>query len=180
MRQKTPDILGNVMRERRYQNDSQNDSHHDNKSQSKHSDETPSNNVDKSQSHNVDMSTNHYDDLDLSNNINIPISNNSAISPRSQDIISPNSNEDMTSNHNVTKSTSRKIKKERSTFYFSKKLLKDLDKCWVKVRDMRGDRKISRSDIVETALEVFVHGLLKEKEDSQLFIRLKGKKEIED
>lgn len=45
------------------------------------------------------------------------------------------------------------VLKEKATFNLSKAVLSDLEDCWIEIRKMRGDKKISKTDIVEQALE---------------------------
>ena len=45
------------------------------------------------------------------------------------------------------------VLKEKATFNLSKDVLADLEEVWVEMRKLRGDKKISKTDIVEQAIE---------------------------
>ena len=45
------------------------------------------------------------------------------------------------------------VSKEKATFNLSKWLLEDLDNTWIELRQARKDKRISKTDIVQFALE---------------------------
>lgn len=53
------------------------------------------------------------------------------------------------------------ITKEKVTFNISRNVLEELDDCWIKIRKMRKDRKVSKSEIVESAILDAIEGFKK-------------------
>lgn len=90
-------------------------------------------------------------------------------------------NDVITESHNAGKPAKHNaIKKEKATFYLSKKIGNELEKCWMKIRTMRGDKAISKTDIVEQALEEIIEGFNKTKTESQLYRKLLCHKAIKE
>lgn len=69
--------------------------------------------------------------------------------------------------------------KEKATFNLSKKLLQDLEDTWVKIRKERGDKKVSRTDIVEFSISKILSEFETLKQESKLFIKLVSNKHKE-
>ncbi len=81
-----------------------------------------------------------------------------AVEQESNKAIKPASNKAVRSeNQKIIKTTiglSRESgAKEKATFNLSKTVLVELEDCWVEIRRLRGDKRISKTDIVEQALE---------------------------
>ena len=53
----------------------------------------------------------------------------------------------------VEDQTDQAIPKEKATFNLSKAILSNLEDVWIEIRKKRGDKKISKTDIVEQAVE---------------------------
>jgi hypothetical protein len=104
-------------------------------------------------------------------NNDIPVCNNSSMTEDHNAII-------MSKSHTRKPARNNAIKKEKATFYLSKKIGNELEKCWMKIRTMRGDKAISKTDIVEQALEEVIEEFNKTKTESQLYGKLLCKKAI--
>jgi len=70
------------------------------------------------------------------------------------------------------------VLKEKATFNLSKAVLEDLEDCWMEIRKLRGDKKISKTDIVELALENAIKEFKLKKQLSQFYSKLKSNKAI--
>ena len=64
---------------------------------------------------------------------------------------------------------SNKVGKEKATFNLSKQLLQDLEDTWIKIRKDRGDKKISKTEIVEFALQQLLMEFKTIKPESKLY-----------
>lgn len=62
--------------------------------------------------------------------------------------------------------------KEKATFNLSKSVLGSIEDCWIEIRKMRGDKKISKTDIVEQAVADAIHHFVLEKQESQFYRNL--------
>lgn len=70
------------------------------------------------------------------------------------------------------------ILKEKATFNLSKAVLSELEDCWIEIRKIRSDKKISRTDIVEQALEDAIKEFKLKKEGSKFYSKLDSNKAI--
>lgn len=70
------------------------------------------------------------------------------------------------------------ILKEKATFNLSKTVLSELEDCWIEIRKLRGDKKISKTDIVEQALEEAIKEFKLKKEMSKFYSKLDKNKAI--
>ena len=69
-----------------------------------------------------------------------------------------------------------KAGKEKATFNLSKKLLQDLEDNWIKIRKIRGDKKISKTDIVEFSIEQMLADFKAIKQESKLYFFIESNK----
>ena len=68
------------------------------------------------------------------------------------------------------------VEKEKATFNISKAVLGDLEDCWIEIRKLRGDKKISKTDIVEQAIEEAIKDFNIKKELSKFYSKLERNK----
>ena len=59
--------------------------------------------------------------------------------------------------------------KEKATFNLSKKLLQELEDVWIEIRKIRGDKKISKTDIVEFSIDQMLADFKAIKQESKLY-----------
>jgi hypothetical protein len=62
------------------------------------------------------------------------------------------------------------VEKEKASFYFTQDLLDALDQTWMQLR--MKDRKLTKSDLVQAALEEMIREYQQRQEDSRLYQRL--------
>ncbi len=62
------------------------------------------------------------------------------------------------------------VAKEKASFYFTLELLEELDQIWMQLR-MR-NRKLTKSELVQAALEEMLREYQQRQEDSRLYQRL--------
>lgn len=62
------------------------------------------------------------------------------------------------------------VAKEKASFYFTLELLEELDQTWMQLR-MR-NRKLTKSELVQAALEEMLREYQQRQEDSRLYQRL--------
>ena len=67
---------------------------------------------------------------------------------------------------------------EKATFNLSKETLRSLENAWFEIRRIRGDKKVSKTDIVEQAIEVALFNFFAAKHESQLYCNLAGNKKL--
>lgn len=70
------------------------------------------------------------------------------------------------------------VEKEKATFNLSKSVLGELEDCWIEIRKLRGDKKISKTDIVEQAIEEAIKDFKLKKELSKFYSKLDSNKAI--
>lgn len=70
------------------------------------------------------------------------------------------------------------VSKEKATFNLSKAVLNELEDCWMEIRKLRGDKKISKTDIVEQALEDAIKEFRLKKEFGKFYGKLESNKAI--
>lgn len=70
------------------------------------------------------------------------------------------------------------IPKEKATFNLSKAVLGDLEDVWMEIRKLRGDKKISKTDIVEQAVEDAIKDFRLKGELSKFYWKLESNKTI--
>ena len=92
----------------------------------------------------------------------IKLVNNKAIKPASGIAVSLSSN---------------KTSKEKATFNLSKQLLQELEDAWIKIRKARGDKKVSKTDIVEFSLNQMLTDFKTIKQESMLYGYMASNKE---
>jgi len=63
----------------------------------------------------------------------------------------------------------RKVGKEKATFNLSKELLQDLEDAWIQLRKARGDKRVSKTDIVEFSIRQTLADLKAIKQESKLY-----------
>jgi len=68
------------------------------------------------------------------------------------------------------------VEKEKATFNLSKSVLGELEDCWIEIRKLRGDKKISKTDIVEQAIEEAIKDFKLKKELSRFYSKLESNK----
>lgn len=68
--------------------------------------------------------------------------------------------------------------KEKATFNLSKAALSDLEDIWIEIRKLRGDKKISKTDIVEQALEDAIKEFRLKRETGKFYGRLESNKAV--
>ena len=68
------------------------------------------------------------------------------------------------------------VEKEKATFNLSKAVLGELEDCWIEIRKLRGDKKISKTDIVEQAVEEAIKDFKLKKELSKFYSKLESNK----
>ena len=61
------------------------------------------------------------------------------------------------------------IAKEKATFNLSKKLLQDLEDSWIEIRKLRGDKRVSKTDIVEFSISQILADFKAIKQESKLY-----------
>jgi len=74
------------------------------------------------------------------------------------------------------KPVSNKAGKEKATFNLSKQLLQDLEDTWIKIRKIRGDKKISKTDIVEFSMSQMLADFKAIKQESKLYSFIESNK----
>jgi hypothetical protein len=81
------------------------------------------------------------------------------------------SNKEIKQESNITRKqySNKAIGKEKATFNLNKKVLKNLEKCWIQIRDIRGDKKISKTHLVEFALTQTLEQFRTGKKDESIF-----------
>lgn len=70
------------------------------------------------------------------------------------------------------------IPKEKATFNLSKNILRELEDCWIEIRRLRGDKRVSKTDIVEQALEDAIKEFGLKKQLSKFYGKLESNKTI--
>lgn len=68
--------------------------------------------------------------------------------------------------------------KEKTTFNLSEKILRGLEDCWIEARRLAGDKQISKTLIVERALEAALEDFNKEKQSSRFYSAIVSNKKI--
>ena len=68
------------------------------------------------------------------------------------------------------------VEKEKATFNLSKTVLGELEDCWIEIRKLRGDKKISKTDIVEQAIEESIKDFKLKRELSKFYGKLASNK----
>lgn len=63
--------------------------------------------------------------------------------------------------------------KEKASFYFTLEFLEELDQTWMQLR--MKNRKLTKSELVQTALEEMLREYQQRQEDSRLYQRLIGR-----
>jgi hypothetical protein len=69
------------------------------------------------------------------------------------------------------------IRKEKATFNLSKEVLGDLEEIWIQIRKLRGDKRISKTDIVEQAVADAIKEFKIKRELSKFYSKLESNKE---
>lgn len=69
--------------------------------------------------------------------------------------------------------------KEKATFNLPVTLLTELEDKWMKIRKLSGSKQMSKTLIVETALEMAFEDFANKEQESKLYCKLADKKEIE-
>ena len=64
----------------------------------------------------------------------------------------------------------KKLDKGKASFYFDQNFLDDLDQTWMQLR--MENRKLTKSDFVQAALEEMIREYQQRKEESRLYQRL--------
>ena len=91
--------------------------------------------------------------------------------------IKPVSNKAIKPASNIAVSiSSNKISKEKATFNLSKQLLQELEDAWIKIRKARGDKKVSKTDIVEFSLSQTLADFKAIKQESKLYCLIESNK----
>jgi len=70
------------------------------------------------------------------------------------------------------------IPKEKATFNLSKAILSDLEDVWMEIRKLRGDKRASKTDIVEQAIGDAIKEFRLKRELSKLYGKLESNKTI--
>ena len=106
--------------------------------------------------------------------------NNDEIKQESNKTLKPVSKKAINiANHKEIKSESIKIAdKEKATFNLSKTSLRKLEDAWIEIRKLRGDKKVSKTDIVEYAISSVIEDFELKKEASQLYRNIASNKAI--
>lgn len=68
--------------------------------------------------------------------------------------------------------------KEKTTFNLSEKILRGLEDCWIEARRLTGDKQISKTLIVERALEAALEDFNKKKQSSRFYSAIVNNKKI--
>ncbi len=66
--------------------------------------------------------------------------------------------------------------KEKATFNLHKHTLNVLEEAWIEIRKLRGDKRVSRSDIVDQAIEEALSGFNLKKHLSRFYGKLGSNK----
>jgi hypothetical protein len=71
----------------------------------------------------------------------------------------------------IDKTSSSIIKeaKEKTTFNLSEKILRELEDCWMEARRLAGDKQISKTLIVEKALEIALEDFNTKKQSGRFY-----------
>ncbi len=96
------------------------------------------------------------------------LKNNKAINTVSNKTIKPVGNK-------TIDTANLKAGKEKATFNLSKQLLQDLEDTWIEIRKDRGDKKISKTEIVEFAIQHLLTEFKTIKPESKLYSLIAGK-----
>ena len=78
-------------------------------------------------------------------------------------------------NNKTISCVSNKVGKEKATFNLSKQLLQDLEDTWIKIRKDRRDKKVSKTEIVEFAIQQLLTEFKIIKPESKLYSLIAGK-----
>ena len=68
------------------------------------------------------------------------------------------------------------VEKEKATFNLSKSILGELEDCWVEIRKLRGDKKISKTYIVEQAIDDAIKDFKLKREVGRFYGKLESNK----
>jgi len=61
--------------------------------------------------------------------------------------------------------------KEKATFNLSKQVLKQLDACWMQIRQLRGE-KVTKTRIVEQAIQEAIEEFNRKQQESRIYSRI--------
>jgi len=104
------------------------------------------------------------------------IENDSSLQERNNAVKQENNKAVNTASSKATFIENNKAGKEKATFNLSKKLLQELEDTWIKIRKIRGDKKISKTDIVEFSLSQILAGFKALKQESKLHSLIESNK----
>ncbi len=94
-------------------------------------------------------------------------------------IIKPESNKAInTADNKAIKRATRALDKEKATFNLSKKLLQEIEDAWIEIRKLRGDKKVSKTDIVEFSLNQLLTDFRSTKQESKLYCFIANNKNV--
>ena len=110
-----------------------------------------------------------------SNKESLPASNKAIM-----DVINKGEHPDQTHFEGMAppKEADQSVQKEKATFNLARHTLQQLEDAWIEIRKMRRDKKISKTDIVEQAIEDAVRDLSLKGAFSKFYSKLDTNKAI--